>query len=51
VTWYDSQGEHDGSWPSCLRGIGRHVQITFGSVPVTAPGDSWRQVVWVDCRT
>jgi hypothetical protein len=51
VTWFDSQGgEHDGSWPSCLRSIGRRVPITFGAVPVTAPGDSWRQIVWVDCR-
>lgn len=53
VTWFDSQGtEHFGSWPSCLRSVGRRVPITFGAVPVTAPdGSSWRQVVWVDCRT
>lgn len=52
VTWLDSQGtEHVGGWPSCLRSVGRRVQITFGAVPVTAPdGSSWRQVVWVDCR-
>jgi hypothetical protein len=52
VTWFDSQGtQHLGSWPSCLRGAGRRVPITFGAVPVTAPdGTSWRQVVWVDCR-
>jgi hypothetical protein len=52
ITWYDSQGTlHDNGWPSCLRGIGRRVPITFGAVPVTGPGgDSWRQVVWVDCR-
>jgi hypothetical protein len=53
VPWFDSQGtEHIGGWPSCLRGVGRRVPITFGAVPVTAPdGSSWRQVVWVDCRT
>ena len=53
VPWFDSQGtEHIGGWPSCLRGVGRRVPITFGAVPVTAPdGTSWRQVVWVDCRT
>ncbi len=53
VTWFDSQGtEHVGDWPSCLRGIGRRVPITFGAVPATAPdGSSWQQVVWVDCRS
>ena len=53
LTWFDNQGtEHVGGWPSCLRGTGRRVPITFGAVPVTAPdGSSWRQVVWVDCRT
>lgn len=52
VTWFDSQGtQHVGSWPSCLRSVGRRVPITFGAVPVTAPdGSSWQQVVWVDCR-
>jgi len=51
VTWFDSHGTlHDGSWPSCLRGVDRHVPIRFGAVPVTAPNVSWRQVVWVDCR-
>ena len=52
LTWIDTQGTaHDSGWPSCLRGIGRRVPITFGAVPVTAPdGSSWRQVVWVDCR-
>ena len=52
VTWFDSQGtEHAGGWPSCLRGVGRHVRITFAAVPVTAQGDSWRQVLWVGCRS
>ena len=52
LTWFDTQGTaHSSGWPSCLRGIGRHVRITFGAVPVTAPdGSSWRQVVWVDCQ-
>jgi hypothetical protein len=52
LTWFDRQGTaHDSGWPSCLRGIGRRVPITFGAVPVTSPdGSSWRQVVWVDCR-
>jgi hypothetical protein len=51
VTWFDSQGTmHESSWPSCLRGSGLGRPITFGAVPVTAPGgSSWRQVVWVDC--
>ena len=50
VTWFDSQGMHEGTWPSCLRNPARRVPITFGAIPVTAPGgSSWRQVVWVDC--
>ncbi len=51
--WVDQQGvTHVGGWPACLRGPGRTVPITFGEIPVTAPdGGSWRQVVWVDCRS
>jgi len=50
VTWFDSQGMHDSSWPSCLSNPARRGQITFGAIPVTAPGGgSWRQVVWVRC--
>lgn len=51
--WVDQQGTtHVGGWPACLGGAGRTVPITFGWVPVTAPdGASWRQVVWVDCRS
>ncbi len=51
--WVDQQGvTHIGGWPACLRGAGRTVPITFGEIPVTAPdGGSWRQVVWVDCRS
>jgi hypothetical protein len=52
LTWIDGHGtQHDSGWPACLRGAGRHVPITFGTVPVNTPdGSSWRQVVWVDCR-
>ena len=52
IVWFDQEGMHDGSWPACLSGPGRTVPVTFGEVPVTAPdGSSWRQVVWVDCRS
>lgn len=53
VPWVDREGTlHDGSWPGCLPGPGKRVQITFGEIPVTLPdGSSWRQVVWVDCRS
>jgi len=53
VIWVDQQGmTHDGGWPACLGAPGRTVPVTFGEVPVTAPdGQTWRQVVWVDCRT
>ena len=53
VPWVDGQGTlHEGSWPSCLPGPGKRVPVTFGEIPVTSPdGTSWRQVVWVDCRS
>ncbi len=51
--WVDHLGEdHVGGWPACLSTPEQTVPITFGWVPVTAPdGSSWRQVVWVDCRS
>jgi hypothetical protein len=51
--WVDQQGQtHLGGWPACLSTPGKTVPVTFGWVPVTAPdGSSWRQVVWVDCRS
>jgi len=49
LTWVDAQGTiHTSGWPACLPP--GHDPITFGAVPVTADGMSWRQVVWVDCR-
>jgi hypothetical protein len=53
VWWVDSQGtEHEGSWPTCLDGVGTTHRVTFGWVPVTLPdGGTMRQVVWVDCRS
>jgi hypothetical protein len=51
--WVDQQGQtHLGGWPACLSTPGKTVPITFGWVPVKGPdGSSWRQVVWVDCRS
>ena len=53
IVWVDQEGTmHDGGWPACLGGIGQNVPVTFGEVPVTTPdGATWRQVVWVDCRS
>jgi hypothetical protein len=53
VPWIDQDGMwHYGSWPTCLGGPGRAVEITFGEVPVSMPdGGTARQVVWVDCRS
>ncbi|MDT4985197.1 MAG: hypothetical protein QOF95_2687 [Pseudonocardiales bacterium] len=52
VAWVDSRGaSHDSGWPDCLGSPGTTVHIRFGEVSVTGPqDDSWRQVVWVDCR-
>jgi hypothetical protein len=47
----------DGSWresgrPACLTQQGMSAPIQFGYVPVTGPSEiSWRQVVWVSCKT
>jgi hypothetical protein len=52
--WVDKQGQaHEGGWPACLSiPPGKTVPVKFGWVPVTGPdGSSWRQVVWVDCRS
>ena len=53
VPWIDQDGMwHYGSWPTCLGGPGRAVEITFWEVPVSMPdGGTARQVVWVDCRS
>lgn len=53
VTWIDGSGSlHETGWPGCLSTQGTTVPIKFGEIQVTAPnGDSWRQVVWVDCRS
>ena len=53
IAWVDQEGTtHQGGWPACLGGPGRTVPVTFGEVPVTAPGGTtWRQVVWVECRS
>jgi hypothetical protein len=52
VSWVDGQGStHDDGWPDCLR-MGSTVRVRFGEVPVQGPsGESWRQIVWFDCRT
>jgi hypothetical protein len=53
IVWVDQEGTtHEGGWPACLGGPARNVPVTFGEVPVTTPdGTTWRQVVWVDCRS
>ena len=52
VEWVDRSGTaHDGGWPECLGPAGSTVRIRFGEITVSGPqGDSWRAVVWVDCR-
>ncbi len=52
------RAEADGFARLALENIGREfptyvpVRVTFGWVPVTLPdGGSYRQVVWVDCRS
>jgi hypothetical protein len=48
VNWYSTTGGfHEGGPPTCLT-KGLHL-ISFGYVPVTLEGSSWRQVVWVSC--
>ncbi|MGA8417107.1 MAG: hypothetical protein WB808_10865 [Candidatus Dormiibacterota bacterium] len=55
VAWLgtDNSWRQDGQ-PACLawNGSPRDVSIQFGWVPVTSPaGSSWRQVVWVSCKS
>jgi hypothetical protein len=51
IPWADAQGVwYDHGRPGCLTGVA-DVPIIFGSVEVAADGSTWRQVVWVDCRT
>jgi len=52
VEWVDRSGvSHDGGWPDCLRPVGSTVHVRFGEITVSGPqDDSWRAVVWVDCR-
>lgn len=51
VSWVDAGGSlHEDGWPSCLQ-LGTYERIRFGEIEVSGPTDeSWRQVVWVDCR-
>jgi hypothetical protein len=52
VFWVDAQGSlHDGDRPACLPPEGTTNPVRFASVDVTVEGTSWRQVVWVDCRS
>lgn len=52
VPWTDVQGTfHETGRPDCLAaGANANVPIAFASVDVSADGNEWRQVVWVDCR-
>lgn len=50
--WIDQSGAlHSGGWPVCIGSVGTSKLIRFASVSVTAAGDSWHQVVMVDCRS
>jgi hypothetical protein len=52
VPWVDANGSlHEVGWPACLTAVGETVPIRFAQIPVSGPtSQSWRQVVWVDCR-
>ena len=52
VQWVDRSGaSHESGWPSCLAPLGATVRVRFGEIAVQGPQqDSWREVVWVDCR-
>jgi hypothetical protein len=52
VSWVGRDGvAHEDGWPACLSPLGATVQVRFGEISVSGPqDDSWREVVWVDCR-
>jgi hypothetical protein len=53
VPWTDAHGVfHEAGRPDRLAaGVNADVPITFASVDVSADGNGWHQVVWVDCRS
>ena len=50
--WIDAHGtHHDGGWPECLKvSSGSDTPVTFQAREVAVEGNSWRQIVAVDCR-
>lgn len=53
VQWLGTDGTwRDSGRPACLTHLGMSAPIQFAYVPVTGPTEmSWRQVVWVSCKT
>lgn len=47
-SYQSSSIPHAGSVPPCVRRPGDR-EVTFGWVPASEGGASWRQVVWVAC--
>ena len=53
VPWTDDMGSwHDGSTPGCLPApLSSRDGVSFASIEVTVNGNTWRPVVWIDCRS
>jgi hypothetical protein len=51
ITWVDSANSwHEGGRPDCLPPATDTISVRFASVEVTVEKQTWRPVVWVDCR-
>ncbi|HEX5823839.1 MAG TPA: hypothetical protein VFY18_05190 [Candidatus Limnocylindrales bacterium] len=52
VMWTDrSNSLHEGGRPDCLAPDVPAFQVRFAAVQVTVDDNTWRPVVWIDCRS
>ena len=52
LAWTDDMGSwHDSGTPACLPPLSSRDGVKFASVEVTVDGNTWRPVIWIDCRS
>jgi NADPH-dependent 2,4-dienoyl-CoA reductase/sulfur reductase-like enzyme len=51
VAWTDAHNSwHEGGTPDCLPPLSIKDGVRFAWIEVTVGGQTWRPVVWIDCR-
>jgi hypothetical protein len=51
VAWTDANNSwHEGGTPDCLPPLSIKGGVRFAWIEVTVGGQTWRPVVWIDCR-